>query len=69
MKNVTVQRGENMKSVKRGAYMALGWATWNVGKRVARHKVRSQLKRRALIGTGLLVVGIVGAVIASKNGA
>ncbi len=58
-----------MKSVRRRGYMAIGWTMWNVGKGVAGQRVRSQLKRRALIGTGLLAVGIVGAVIATKNGA
>lgn len=58
-----------MRSIRKGAYMALGWATWKVGKRVARRKVRDQLKRGAAIGAGLLVVAIIGAIIAGRNGA
>lgn len=49
--------------------MVLGWGTWNVSKRMVRHKMKGQVKRGVVIGSGLLIVAIIGAVIASKNGA
>lgn len=58
-----------MKRVRRGSYLALGWTTWQVGKRVVRKKAKRRLRKSALIGSGLLAVGVVVAVISNRNGA
>lgn len=54
-------------ALRKNSYIALGWCTWKIGKKVAKRQARQIASRNLKIGAGLLAVAIIGAIIASRS--